>query len=105
ERDDRAVTSGVVLFGDVALMCPEHLKAHPAVLLRPEDIRIGAVVQGCPRATVERRVFLGDRVQLQLRLPDRQVLLAEQPGDTLFREGEVIGLHIDTTRFLPAYDN
>ncbi|MHC8944521.1 putative spermidine/putrescine transport system ATP-binding protein [Advenella incenata] len=105
ERDDRAITSGIISFGDTALMCPEHLKSHPAVLLRPEDIRIGAVVQGHPQATIERRVFLGDRVQLQLRLSNRQILMAEQPGDTLFREGEVIGLNIDTARFLPAYDN
>ncbi len=105
ERDDRAITSGIISFGDAALMCPEHLKSHPAVLLRPEDIRIGTVVQGHPQATIERRVFLGDRVQLQLRLSNRQILMAEQPGDTLFREGEVIGLNIDTARFLPAYDN
>lgn len=105
ERGDHAITSGIISFGDAAILCPEHLKAHPAVLLRPEDIRIGAVVQGHPQAMIERRVFLGDRVQLQLRLSNRQILMAEQPGDTIFREGEVIGLNIDTARFLPAYDN
>jgi len=106
ERDDKAMTDGVISFGDNAVLaCPEHLRSQPAILLRPEDFGIGPVVQGYPRATVERRIFLGDRVQFQLRTPDQQLLMAEQPGDTLFREGEVIGLHIDTARFLPAYDN
>lgn len=105
ERDDSAIANGIISFGDAALACPEHLKAHPAVLLRPEDIRVEAVCDGQPRATVERRVFLGDRVQLQLKTANRQLMMAEQPGDTLFREGETVGLRIDASRFLPAYDN
>lgn len=105
ERDDSAIANGIISFGDVVLACPEHLKAHPAVLLRPEDIRVEAVCDGQPCATVERRVFLGDRVQLQLKTANRQLMMAEQPGDTLFREGEAVGLRIDASRFLPAYDN
>ena len=105
ERDESAIAKGIISFGDAVLACPETLKAHPAVLLRPEDIRVEGVCDGQPRATVERRVFLGDRVQLQLKTANRQLIIAEQPGDTPFRVGETVGLRIEASRFLPAYDN
>ncbi len=105
EREKSDLSDGMISFGNVALACPEHLKPHPAVLLRPEDICIGDVLDGLPSAIVERRVFLGDRVQLQLKTPNQQMLMAELPGDTHFREGDAVGMRIDPTRFLPAYHN
>lgn len=104
ERDADAVAGGVIAFGDVALSCPAHLRDQAALLLRPENIGIDRSRQGLPSARIERRVFLGDRVQLQLKTAHGQVLLAELPGDNGYREGEVVGLSIDANCFLPAFD-
>lgn len=102
ERAEHAMTHGLVSFGDAALSCPDHLKTQTAVLLRPEDIRLAPAQEGQPQATIERRAFLGDRVQLQLKTHNQQLLMAEQPVDTLFKVGETVSLQIDTARFMPA---
>lgn len=102
ERDENAIFHGLISFGDVALSCPDHLKSQTAVLLRPEDIKLVPAIESLPQVTIERRAFLGDRVQLQLKTHNQQVLMAEQPGDTVFRVGETVSLHIDTIRLMPA---
>ena len=102
ERDENAIFHGLISFGDVALSCPDHLKSQTAVLLRPEDVKLVPALEGLPQVTIERRAFLGDRIQLQLKTHNQQVLMAEQPGDTVFRVGDTVSLHLDTTRLMPA---
>ena len=53
---------------------------------------------------VTRRVFLGDRVQLQLRCLD-QLLLCDAGKEVPFRPGERVRVSIAPHQMLPAHDN
>ena len=120
-RDDAARTAGLIRIGDVTFPCPPALQAHPALLVRPEDVEIAAPSDGRARMTVARRVFLGERVQLHLRpaydgmrLQDRAdphpdagaapALLAEVGRDHAVRRGDTVGVMIAADRWMPWYE-
>ena len=98
--DDKA--KGVIRVGNYAMPCPEHLRDHDEVMVRPEDVHL-ADVDGSPAtARISRRTFLGDRVQLYLELAGQETVLAEAHGLLNHAPGETIGIRIDPDRLLPA---
>jgi putative spermidine/putrescine transport system ATP-binding protein len=119
-RDDAARAAAQIRVGDAAWPCPPALQAHAAVLVRPEDVEVGPARAGCAAMTVERRVFLGERVQLHLRAdglrttataddgtaPERTgaTLLAEVDRDHAVRRGETVGVSIAADRWMPWFE-
>ena len=108
ERAADAIAQGVVRLGGSYLPCPAPWQQHATLLVRPEDIEIGAPplddTPGWGRATVERRTFLGDRVQLHLRVQDQPVLVADVGRDNPFGPGDAVGLHIPAERLMTSQE-
>ncbi|MGJ7562625.1 ABC transporter ATP-binding protein [Variovorax sp. GB1R11] len=104
ERAADAVTQGVVRLGGSNLPCPGAWQSHATLLVRPEDIEVGAQQPGWGAATVERRTFLGDRVQLHLRLQDQPVLVADVGRDNPFGPGDAVGLRIHPERLMTSQE-
>jgi putative spermidine/putrescine transport system ATP-binding protein len=116
-RDDAARAAAQIRVGDAAWPCPPALQAHAAVLVRPEDVEVGPARAGCAAMTVERRVFLGERVQLHLRADGLHAadsragaastgptLLAEVDRDHAVRRGETVGVSIAADRWMPWFE-
>ncbi|PLC53600.1 Fe3+/spermidine/putrescine ABC transporter ATP-binding protein [Pollutimonas nitritireducens] len=103
-RDAAQRDRGVVRIGGHDIECPDHLKPQQDLLIRPEDIQVGQPASDTAHARVLRRTFLGDRVQLQLGTEGQAPIMAELPGNTLFRVGETVGICIDPSRFLAAQE-
>ena len=120
ERDDTARAAGEIRLGEAAWPCPDALRGNPAVLVRPEDVDVGPPREGSARMMVERRVFLGERVQLHLRADGagspppagaaaaaaaaKATLLAEVDRDHPVRRGETVGVTIAADRWMPWYE-
>jgi len=112
-RDAAARAAAQIRIGNAAWPCPPALEPLQAVLVRPEDIAVGPPRDGCARMTVERRVFLGERVQLHLRCAtgaatgtstDGVTLLAEVDRDHAVRRGETVGVTIAPDRWMPWFE-
>ena len=105
ERSSEAIAQGVLAFGGMTIACPADWMKHPTLLLRPEDVEIGAPGQaGWGPARVEQRTFLGDRVQLRLSLADQPALLADAVRDTPFNAGDAIGIRIQPDRLMTSQE-
>ncbi|RYF72712.1 MAG: ABC transporter ATP-binding protein, partial [Comamonadaceae bacterium] len=103
DRTPGAAARAVVPLGGAALACPDTL-GDTRLLVRPEDIQVGAVQPGWGRARVSQRTFLGDRVQLRLSLADQADLLADLGRDAPFQVGDDVGIHIPAERFMSAQE-
>ena len=101
ERTPQDMTNSTVTVGNIAWPCPAHWGAQTALLLRPEDIQLGAVQAGWGSALITRRVFLGERVQLQLLASD-QVLKVEVGRDNPYQTGDKVGVWIAPERLMPC---
>lgn len=105
ERSTQAIAQGVIGFGGVAIACPPDWSSHATLLLRPEDVEIGAAGQaGWGTAQVEQRTFLGDRVQLRLSLADQTSLLADAARDTPFKAGDAVGIRVQPDRLMTSQE-
>ncbi|WP_219210526.1 ABC transporter ATP-binding protein [Variovorax boronicumulans] len=105
ERSAQAIAQGVLAFGGTTIACPADWMNHPTLLLRPEDVEIGAPGQaGWGTARVEQRTFLGDRVQLRLSLADQPGLLADAVRDTPFNAGDAIGIRVQPHRLMTSQE-
>ncbi|KQM80552.1 Fe3+/spermidine/putrescine ABC transporter ATP-binding protein [Xylophilus sp. Leaf220] len=92
-----------VLLGGTTLACPEGLAGHATLLVRPEDVRIVAPQGSAAQATVARRTFLGERVQLRLALADQPAhLLADVDRDSPWQSGDAVGIQIAPGRLMPG---
>ena len=60
------MAENVLRVGGLTVNCPLSWADQSTILVRPEDIQIGATQDGAGRAVVQSRSFLGDRVQLTL---------------------------------------
>ncbi len=105
ERAADAMAEGVVRLGGCALPCPPGWHGHAMLLARPEDIEVGAPQLGWGRATVGRRTFLGDRVQLQLQTQDQPPIVADVGRDTPFAPGDEVGLRIPPDRLMSPQES
>jgi putative spermidine/putrescine transport system ATP-binding protein len=88
--------------GGMTLACPPAWRGHGTLLVRPEDIRLGDPHPDWGSATVEQRVFLGERIQLRLRTDDQVSLLADADRDSPLAVGHRVGLWISPDRLIPA---
>ncbi|OUL98645.1 ABC transporter ATP-binding protein [Variovorax sp. JS1663] len=103
-RDADAMARGVVCLGGALLPCPDGWRTQEALLVRPEDIEVDARHADWGRAVVERRTFLGDRVQLHLRAEDQPVLTADVGRDTPYRPGDAVGIRIRPERLMSTQE-
>ncbi len=101
-RDAAARGRNELTLGSLALPCPSAWQEHAQLLVRPEDIEVGAVAAGWGQAQVERRSFLGDRVQLTLSMVDQENLQADVGRDHPARLGETVGIRILPDRLIPC---
>jgi len=102
-RSDADRRDGVVCVGGEALACPPALGTEKAVLVRPEDIVLAASPEGGAR--IERRVFLGERLQLQVATPDQGMLVVDAARDALWQAGDLVRVRVEPQHFLPASEN
>jgi putative spermidine/putrescine transport system ATP-binding protein len=89
--------------GDVVL--GGHLLARGAphgLLVRPEDLELGAPVAGAALAQVLHRSFLGDRLRLRVQAEGQAPLLADVARDSPWCAGQAVALRIDPARLMPA---
>jgi putative spermidine/putrescine transport system ATP-binding protein len=104
EREADAIAQGVVRLGGSTVPCPGAWQSHAMLLVRPEDIEVSAPQPDWGAATVERRTFLGDRVQLHLRVHDQPVLVADVGRDNPFGPGDAVGLRIHPDRLMTSQE-
>jgi len=104
ERGQDAIAQGVVRLGGTTLPCPQAWRSHATLLVRPEDIEVGMPQLDWGAAVVERRTFLGDRVQLHLRAQDQPVLVADVGRDNPFGPGDTVGLRIQPERLMTSQE-
>jgi putative spermidine/putrescine transport system ATP-binding protein len=104
QRAPDAVAAGVLHLGGAAFACPPAWKAHTTLLIRPEDLEVGAPQAGWGAATVEQRTFLGDRVQLKLRADGQPLLVADVGRDIAFVPGDSVGVRIDPDRLMTSQE-
>jgi putative spermidine/putrescine transport system ATP-binding protein len=104
QRAPDAVAVGVLHLGGAAFACPPTWKAHTTLLIRPEDLEVGAPQAGWGAATVEQRTFLGDRVQLKLRADGQPLLVADVGRDIAFVPGDSVGVRIDPDRLMTSQE-
>ena len=102
ERAPDAVAEGVLRLGGAAFACPTEWTTHTTLLIRPEDLEVGAPQAGWGAATVVQRTFLGDRVQLRLRAKEQPMLVADVGRDNAFRPGDSVGIRIDPARLMTS---
>jgi putative spermidine/putrescine transport system ATP-binding protein len=90
-----------VRLADADWPCPEPLRACAALLVRPDDVRIGEPGEGAATLRVARRVFLGDRIQLHLA-GAAAPLIAETHRDSPAAVGDAVGVRIAPERWMPG---
>lgn len=100
QRDTHALARNLLPLGGLMLKCPPARAGQPVLLVRPEDIQVGPVLADTGQAVVQRRSFLGDRVQLTLALADQALLQAEVLRDHPAKVGDTVGIHIDANRLM-----
>ena len=103
-REPDAIAQGVVRLGGSTLPCPPAWRDHAMLLVRPEDVEVSAPRPDWGLAAVERRTFLGDRVQLHLRMQDQSLLVADVGRDTPFGPGDPVGLRIHPDRLMTSQE-
>lgn len=102
-RSEQDAQENILRLGELSIQCPAHLSRHRYLLLRPDNIMLSTDKEGIAEfAQIEKRIFLGDKVQLMLKLSDGQYLNAEVPVGHMFEEGQMVGLQIDSERLLMA---
>ncbi|WP_432730201.1 ABC transporter ATP-binding protein [Variovorax sp. W6] len=104
ERGQEAIAQGVVRLGGTTMPCPQAWQGHATLLVRPEDIEVGTPQLDWGAAVVERRTFLGDRVQLHLRAQDQPMLVADVGRDNPFGPGDTVGLRIQPERLMTSQE-
>ena len=105
ERSDRHCAENVINVGGLMLPCPAALSDQKAVLVRPEDIEVGAQSEAWGRAVVTHRSFLGDRVQLTLDAGNQSQLRADVDRDHPAQLGGTVGIFIQPERLMPTHES
>ena len=103
DRDADALARGVVKLGGVEWPCAPR-SAEARVLVRPEDLQLGARQPGWAAATVRHRTFLGERIQLRIEAAGQPPLLADVARDSPFQVGDEVGLLIASDRLMASME-
>ena len=101
-RTPQAMAAGALALGGLMIECPVALQSNTALLVRPEDVEVGAPQAGWGLATVMQRTFLGDRVQLRLQADGQAPILADVGRDLRCERGEQVGIRIRPERLMMA---
>ena len=101
-RDAQACADNVVCLGGTRLPCPDSVRGQTSVMVRPEDLQLGAPQPGWADARIDQRVFLGDRIQFKVSTQGQGPLLVETHGHAPYPVGASVGLWIDPDRLLPT---
>ncbi|MEP7302431.1 MAG: ABC transporter ATP-binding protein [Caldimonas sp.] len=99
-RSDADRRDGVVRIGGEALAIAGALAAEPTLLVRPEDIELAPAPDGGAR--ILRRVFLGERLQLQVETADQGVLVVDAARDAAWQAGDPVRIRVAPHHFMPA---
>ena len=99
DRSAQDLSSGTIALGGATWTCPAAWHDQDALLVRPEDIQLGNPQPGWGTAQIERRVFLGERVQLQLQAAGVP-LKVEVPRDSPYQPGDTVGVWIAPERLM-----
>jgi len=98
---DHAARNQLVL-GGVTQTCPDHCAGATQLLVRPEDVEIlGIDYPSSVPATIARRVFLGDHLQLTITVAGHPALLADVSRDHGAQVGDRVGLFIAPHQWMP----
>jgi putative spermidine/putrescine transport system ATP-binding protein len=104
ERSEDDARSNRLALAGMELACPAACTGAARLLLRPEDIEVcAAATPGAVPATVARRVFLGDRLQLTLELAGHAPLIADVARDHAAQSGERVALRIAAHQWMPSH--
>lgn len=103
-RSDQDRREGKLAIGGLRTDCPAEWSSHEALLIRPEDLLLGAIGPGRGTAKVRRRVFLGDKIQLSIETDDQPELTVEVSRDSPFREGDMVGISFDSGRLMAGME-
>ncbi len=99
-RSDADQRDGVVRVAGEALACPPAFGAEKSLLVRPEDIVLAPSPDGGAR--IARRVFLGERLQLQVETRDQGMLVVDAARDATWQAGDLFRIRIEPHHLLPA---
>jgi putative spermidine/putrescine transport system ATP-binding protein len=99
-RSEADARDGIVRVGASALACPDALASESELLVRPEDVMLTASPDG--EARIARRVFLGERLQLQVETPDQGMLVVDAARDASWQASDRVTIHIEQRHFMAA---
>ena len=90
------------------MACSALLANQKALLVRPEDVEVGAVAPGWGNAVVTRRSFLGGQLQLTLQsiegTKNTLTLTADVSRDHTAQVGDMVGIRIAPGRLMASND-
>ncbi|HEY4663813.1 MAG TPA: ABC transporter ATP-binding protein [Comamonas sp.] len=105
QRTPEQARGNTLQLGDVAWTCPPACQGVDTLLVRPEDIQVCAPGENqAALAMVQRRLFLGDRVQLTVQLAAHGTpWLVDVARDHRAQVGDAIGVFIAPHRWMPLH--
>lgn len=100
-RSPEHAQDNVLRFGTASLSCHPQCLGATELLVRPEDIEVCTPSDpGAATGEVTRRVFLGDRVQLTVKLHKATELLIDVGRDHPARPGDAVGIRIEPQHWM-----
>ena len=104
ERSAQQAQDNRLSLAGMELHCAASCQGATRLLVRPEDIEVCAsdAADAVP-ATIARRLFLGDRVQLTLEVAQQPPLLADVSRDHAAQAGERVGLRVAAHQWMPSH--
>lgn len=105
ERSDQQCEDNTLDIGGLVLNCPTAWSSQKALLVRPEDIEVSDYASNSGIALVSHRSFLGDRVQLTLRVGNEVQLRADVGRDHAARLGDTVGIRIQPEHLMPSHES
>jgi putative spermidine/putrescine transport system ATP-binding protein len=102
-RDLSQTQEGVLVIGSSILRVPTHLGQE--LLVRPEDIVIGAPQPHCVQGMILQRSFRGDHIQLRVRVGDQDPLVLDVSRDAVYQQGDTVSVSFSPTSFMCAKES
>jgi putative spermidine/putrescine transport system ATP-binding protein len=102
-RDLLQTQKGVLVIGSSILHVPTQLGQE--LLVRPEDIVLGAPQSDCVQGMVLQRSFRGDHIQLRVRVGDQDPLVIDVSRDAVYQQGETVSVSFSPASFMCAKES
>lgn len=100
-RSEGDIAQGVLRLGGDSINCHAQLADQSRLFVRPEDIRVVPCSAASP-ARVQRRVFMGGRLHLDVETPDQGILHIDAPKDCTLRVGDAVRFEINPAAWMPG---